>query len=99
FAEALEGTGSRLSLFTFAASAPRASSAAGRNYPELMPVDGNLATIRSRINAYAAGGGTNWDRGIHQVAQDRQSFDLAIVITDGMATYSGSPATGPGSTT
>ncbi len=99
FAETLEGTGSRLSLFTFAQKAPRSTSAAGRNYPELMPVDGNLATIRSRINAYSASGGTNWDRGIHQVAQDGQSFDLAIVITDGMATYSGSPVTGPGSHT
>ncbi|PYF99680.1 conserved repeat domain-containing protein [Georgenia satyanarayanai] len=99
FAEALEGTGSRLSLFTFAQNAPRSSSAAGRNYPELMPVDGNLATIRSRISSYTASGGTNWDRGIHQVAQDGQSFDLAIVITDGMATYSGSPAAGPGNVT
>ncbi|MCM3660802.1 hypothetical protein M3148_07300 [Georgenia satyanarayanai] len=99
FAESLEGTGSRLSLFTFAASAPRSTGASGRNYPQLMPVDGNLATIRSRINAYTAAGGTNWDRGIHQVAQDRQPFDLAIIITDGLATYSGSPATGPGSTT
>jgi hypothetical protein len=99
FAEALEGTGSRLSLFTFAQNAPRSTNAAGRNYPELMPVDGNLTTIRSRINDYSASGGTNWDRGIHQVAQDGQSFDLAIVVTDGLATYSGPRADGPGSVT
>ncbi|QDB80219.1 VWA domain-containing protein [Georgenia wutianyii] len=99
FAEALQGTGSRIALFTFAETAPRANGSSGQNYPTLLPVDGNLATIRDRINAYSAGGGTNWDRGIHQVAQNGQQFDLAIVVTDGQATYSGNPATGPGSFT
>lgn len=99
FAEALEGTGSRLALFTFADYAPRNSTSTGQNYPTLLPVDGNLGTIRSRINGYAAGGGTNWDRGIHQVAQNSQHFDLAIVVTDGLATFSGTSAAGPGNFT
>lgn len=98
FAEAMEGTGSRLALFTFADSAPRSNGTSGRNYP-LTPVDGNLGTIRHRINGYAADGGTNWDRGIHQVAQSSQDFDLAIVITDGLATFSGARAGGPGNVT
>lgn len=101
FAEALEGTGSRLALFTFASTAPRSSNTEGRNYPTLLPVDGNLHTIRQRINGYQAGGGTNWDRGIAQVAENGQRFDLAIVITDGLATFygTGTNPSGPGSFT
>ena len=101
FAEALEGTGSRLALFTFASTAPRNTSPSGRNYPDLLPIDGNLSTIRQRINGYQAEGGTNWDRGIAQVAENGQRFDLAIVITDGLATFygTGTNPSGPGSFT
>ncbi len=101
FAEALEGTGSRLALFTFASTAPRNTSPSGRNYPDLLPIDGNLSTIRQRINGYQAEGGTNWDRGIAQVAENGQRFDIAIVITDGLATFygTGNNPAGPGSFT
>ena len=36
------------------------------------------------------GGGTNWDRGIYQVAQSTSTFDVAVVITDGNPTFYGS---------
>src|SRR5690606_39605234 len=98
FAEALVGTGSRLALYTFASNAPRSNDATGMNYP-LMTVDGNLDTIRDRINGYRVSGYTNWDRGIHQVATSSDDYDLAIVITDGLATVYGSPAAGSGFST
>ncbi|QDB79983.1 VWA domain-containing protein [Georgenia wutianyii] len=98
FAESLEGTGSRLALYTFATHAPRSADATGTNYP-LTDVDRNLQTIRSRINAYEAGGGTNWDRGIYQVATSADTYDVAIVVTDGLSTFFGPDAEGSGSST
>lgn len=99
FVDALQGTGSRIALFTFADTAPRSTTVSGQNYPDLIAVDGNRSRIHGRIDGYSAEGGTNWDRGIHQVAADKQDFDLAIVITDGLATFSGSPTSGPGNYT
>lgn len=86
---ALYGTGSSIALYTFAEDAPRNNDASGQNYAS-MPIDdgNNLATIESRIDAYSANGGTNWDEGIYQVAADAAGYDLAIVITDGRPTYS-----------
>src|SRR5699024_3939294 len=78
---------------------PRSTTVSGQNYPDLIAVDGNRSRIHGRIDGYSAEGGTNWDRGIHQVAADKQDFDLAIVITDGLATFSGSPTSGPGNYT
>ncbi|MEI2643983.1 MAG: DUF5979 domain-containing protein [Candidatus Nanopelagicales bacterium] len=46
-----------------------------------------------------AGGGTNWDQGIYQVAQSNEKYDVAIVLTDGSPTYYGKPAAGPGGST
>ena len=46
-----------------------------------------------------AAGGTNWDRGINQVAQSASAFDVLVVITDGNPTFYGDPVQGPGSRT
>ncbi|GGF40083.1 hypothetical protein GCM10010922_14290 [Microbacterium sorbitolivorans] len=98
--DSLAGSGSSVALFTFAASAPRNSNGDGRNWGSLAIDQGNnLDTIKNRIDAYATGGATNWDRGIWQVAASSTDFDLAIMVTDGMPTYSGSPASGPGDST
>jgi len=103
FTEALHGTGSSLALYTFASTAPRNTGNSGRNWP-LTPVDGNVETITSRINDYQAEGGTNWDRGIHQVATSNGNYDLAVVVTDGLPTFYGTSSglgnpSGPGSFT
>src|SRR5690625_3875831 len=74
FTQALEGTGSSIALYTFATTAPRNNGNSGRNYA-LMPIDGNVQTITNRINNYVADGGTNWDRGIYQVAQSNNDYD------------------------
>jgi len=94
--DALAGTGSSMALYTFADSAPRPGSP---NYAS-MPIDqgGNAATIKSRIDAYSASGGTNWDAGLYQVALANAGYDLAIVITDGLPTFYGSSG-GDGQTT
>lgn len=86
--DALAGTGSSLALYTFASTAPRGSGATGQNYAAMaIDAGSNRQTIKNRIDGYATGGGTNWDQGIWQVANDSASYDLAIVVTDGLATY------------
>lgn len=100
--DALAGTGSALALYTFATTAPRNNTPGGQNY-DLMPIDegNNLQTIKDRIDAYQAEGGTNWDRGIYQAAQSSANYDLAVVVTDGLPTFygpGGNPS-GPGSST
>lgn len=86
--ESLHGTGSSVALYTFARDAPRNQGSSGRNY-ESMAIDSgdNLDTITDRIDDYEAGGGTNWDEGIGQVAADDADYDLSVVITDGLPTF------------
>lgn len=102
FVNALAGTNSSVALFTFAQNAPRTNGSGGQNYP-LMAIDAgnNQQTINNRIDAYSSGGGTNWDSGLYQVAQSSTDFDLAVVVTDGNATYyrNGSSVGGNGNTT
>ena len=50
------------------------------------------------IDGLTASGGTNWDRGIYQVAESGSHFDVAIIITDGNPTYYGNQE-GPGNYT
>ncbi|WP_211977827.1 hypothetical protein [Brevibacterium sp. W7.2] len=87
--DALKGTNSSMALYTFASNAPRDSTDSGRNWPSMSIDPGdNANTIKSRIDAYAAGGGTNWDSGLWQVANANEQYDLAVVVTDGLPTYS-----------
>jgi LPXTG-motif cell wall-anchored protein len=59
-------------------------------------------TVKNKINAVAKpggnAGGTNWDRGLYQVAQSSDQFDVVMVITDGNPTFYSS-AEGPGNRT
>lgn len=98
--DALAGSGSSVALFTFADTAPRNSNNDGRNWGSLAIDQGtNQQTIKGRIDAYATGGGTNWDRGIWQAAASSTHFDLAIMVTDGLPTVAGADSSGPGSST
>lgn len=88
--DALAGTGSTMSLFTFATTAPRNNTSTGRNYgPMAIDSGNNATTIKNRINGYQAEGGTNWDRGLWQVAGSGNDYDLAVVVTDGQPTFYG----------
>ncbi|MBK0420490.1 VWA domain-containing protein [Leucobacter sp. CSA2] len=80
------GTGSRLSLFSFADTGPAAKNGLGA--PTLQPLESasQIEAFRARYQGWVAEGGRNWARGISQVADaNTQSnhFDYAVVITDG----------------
>lgn len=96
FVDSLTGTPSQVSLFTFADRAPAAT---GANLG-LTPVStaAGATLVKNRIATYTAGGSTNWDRGIYQVANAPTTFDVAVVITDGNPTVYGA-AEGPGNRT
>lgn len=103
--DSLKGTGSSVALFTFGTYAPMSSGAEGRNYP-LVQVDqgSNASLLKAAIDGYGLGsssgsGGTNWDEGIYAVAKANEGFDLAVVVTDGLPTFSGPNADGPGNST
>lgn len=99
FVDALTGTPSRLSLFSFSALSP--ASGATANYPEHRPVSttADAAAFKSLYAGWAVGGGTNWDRGIAAAAEASEAYDLAIIITDGNPTYYSDPTQGNGSYT
>jgi uncharacterized repeat protein (TIGR01451 family) len=92
---ALEGTNSRVGVYTFASNAP--ATAGGNLAITQVATAGGADIVRSHINGFTTPtGGTNWDRGIGQVPTG--TFDVAIVITDGNPTFYGN-AEGPGSFT
>ena len=104
FVNALTGTPSTMSLFTFATSSP-AAGATNINRPALSPVStaAGAAVVSGWVNAWAlpggAGGGTNWDQAFAAVAGAPEIYDVVVVITDGNPTYYGNPTQGPGSRT
>jgi len=91
---ALAGTNSQIAIFTFATNAP---AAPGANLPAT-PVStaAGAATVNAAIDALPTPeGGTNWDRGLYQVAASGTAFDTAVVVTDGNPTFYGN-GEGPG---
>ncbi|MFF3065816.1 VWA domain-containing protein [Oerskovia sp. NPDC057915] len=96
FVASLTGTPSNMGLFTFSSLAPAANNPNLALTPVSTPESAQVVT--DRINSYTAVGGTNWDRGIYQVATDPQTYDVAVVITDGNPTFYGNQE-GPGNFT
>ncbi|MBE4694669.1 hypothetical protein HGI16_08125 [Brevibacterium casei] len=87
--DALKGTSSSMALYTFSNDSPRSNTDDGRNWPSMSIDPGSTPeTIKSRIDAYATGGGTNWDSAMWEVANTADPYDLVVVVTDGMPTYS-----------
>ncbi|WP_453983860.1 DUF7507 domain-containing protein [Brevibacterium casei] len=87
--DALKGTNSSMALYTFSDNSPRNDTDDGRNWPSMSIDPGNNAdTIKKRIDAYNTGGGTNWDSAMWQAANVADPYDLVVVVTDGMPTYS-----------
>lgn len=96
--QALKGTGSSVAIFTYSDTAPASNNAD----LALTKIDQgqNFQTITNKINSYTAGGGTNWDAGIYRAAESSTTFDLAIMVTDGMPTFYGAGSnSGSGTTT
>ena len=92
-------TPSEVALFTFASDAPaNATNNQNRPLTSVSSPEG-VTTVNSRINGVTTGGGTNWDRGLAQVAEATAGFDIAVVVTDGEPTFYNSPFEGPGNFT
>ncbi|HOQ53005.1 MAG TPA: hypothetical protein PLF56_05265, partial [Micropruina sp.] len=96
---ALQGTPSRMSLFSFSRVSPAIN--ATQNYPALTSVStaAQAADFKSRYAGWTAGGGTNWDRGLAVVANAADTPDLTVIITDGSPTFYNDPQEGPGTFT
>ncbi|MET4158896.1 hypothetical protein [Agromyces sp. PvR057] len=93
--QALEGTPSRVGLFTFGPTAPQ-SGANNINRPiTAVSTSAGVSTVSGWINGLTSTGSTNWDRGIYQVATSAASYDVAIILTDGNPTVYGTE-TDPG---
>ncbi|MGU3647046.1 VWA domain-containing protein [Microbacterium sp. C23T] len=100
FVDALQGTPSRMSLFSFSWQTPGAG--ASQNYPDLVSVStaGQGTTFKNRYSGWTSSGGTNWDRGLGVAASSNtgdNKFDVAVVITDGNPTTYNQPYQGSGS--
>ncbi|KRA25639.1 hypothetical protein ASD65_15345 [Microbacterium sp. Root61] len=100
FVNSLQGTPSRMSLFSFSWQTP--ASQAGPNVANLTSV-ATAAQGTAFKNLYAnwdSDGGTNWDRGLGIAAESNTAnnkFDVAVIITDGNPTTYNQPYQGSGS--
>ena len=96
--DALVGTPSRMSLYSFSTLSPGVN--ASQNYPALTSVStaAQAAAFKARYAGWGSLGGTNWDRGLYAAAVGDRA-DVVVVITDGSPTFYSSPAEGPGTFT
>ncbi|KAA9147114.1 VWA domain-containing protein, partial [Microbacterium lushaniae] len=99
FVDSLQGTPSRMSLFSFSTVTP--AEGANANFPSLTSVATatQADAFKSRYAGWTAVGGTNWDRGLGVAAAANtaaNNFDLAVIITDGDPTLYNQPYQGPG---
>lgn len=100
FTDALVGTQSRMSLFSFSWGTP--ADGASQNYPALVPVStqAQANAFKARYASWTASGGTNWDRGLGAAAFANtvgNQYEIAVIITDGNPTNYAEPRLGTGS--
>ncbi|WP_431931646.1 VWA domain-containing protein [Micromonospora sp. RP3T] len=94
FVDALTGTPSQVALYTFATDASAVLN------PIPVSDQSGANTVKAAINGLTAGGTTNWDQGLWQIAAAPYDYDAVIVLTDGNPTvYGPPPAQGTGSFT
>ncbi|MFD0197857.1 prealbumin-like fold domain-containing protein [Streptomyces albidoflavus] len=98
FTDALAGTPSRLSLFSFDRNSP---STGTENHPEPTSVSTQAGAdaFKSLYADWDLGSGTNWDQGLYAVAKAPNRYDLTVVLTDGNPTRFSKPIEGDGSRT
>ncbi|MEW1787932.1 hypothetical protein AB0391_14750 [Streptomyces albidoflavus] len=98
FTDALAGTPSRLSLFSFDRNSP---STGTENHPEPTSVSTQAGAdaFKSLYADWDLGSGTNWDQGLYAVAKAPTRYDLTVVLTDGNPTRFSKPFEGDGSRT
>lgn len=114
FVDALTGTDSSVSLYTFSTGSPATVWSGGNTTNVIVPnhpVQQSVSTpqgantVKSWYSdpsdntaTFTPSGGTNWDRGLYAPVQSGNSYEVAIVFTDGNPTFYGN-AQGPGSST
>lgn len=96
FVDALTGTPSKISLHTFASSAPAQNSEGSTSNNATMPLTpvaqkADAEKLKSKIDGFGKskdsnGRGTNWDRGLAQVGTN---YDVVLFLTDGDPTFYG----------
>ncbi|MBD8061602.1 DUF7927 domain-containing protein [Oceanitalea stevensii] len=91
FINAITGTPSQVALYTFGSAAPAAGPTNGGLPLTSVATPGSAQQIINRINGYqrtpSGGGGTNWDRAFHQVAESGVQYDVVLFLTDGQPTF------------
>ncbi|QAY69451.1 DUF11 domain-containing protein [Xylanimonas protaetiae] len=98
FVDALTGTPSRMSLFSFSRVSPAAGTQnATAHHPISRTAD--AAEFKALYAGWALDNATNWDRGIAAAAEANEHYDVAVVITDGNPTLYSDPAQNNGTYT
>src|SRR5690625_3995884 len=91
FIDALTGTPSQVALYSFASAAPAQGPTNGGLPLTSVATPEGAALLQAQINGFAqtpsGGGGTNWDRAFHQVAESGEEFDVVLFLTDGQPTF------------
>lgn len=92
FVDAFRGTPTQMSLFSFSTVSPGVNAT---NAPALLPVTttAQAAAFKAQYGGWTYGGGTNWDRGLAAAANSGNTYDIAVLLTDGNPTTTG---TSPG---
>lgn len=88
FVDAFSGTPATFSLFSFATVSPGGGAS---NHPTPLPVatDDEATAVKAQYANWASGGGTNWQQGFAAAANSGNSYDLAVLLTDGNPTVMG----------
>src|SRR5690606_38833093 len=86
FVDALAGTPSTISLFTFGTTAPAPGANNGSLLNQSALNNAHIAALNAKINGLSVPSGsyTNWDAGLWQLRNG--GYDQVIVITDGNPT-------------
>ncbi|MEE6274420.1 vWA domain-containing protein [Georgenia sp. MJ206] len=105
FVDALSGTASQIAVYTFAGTAPATGPANSPLPSTSVSSAAGAAAVTGKINSLTDtlvhdDGGTNWDRGLHQVAESGETYDVVLFLTDGSpTTYRDQDGTGSDTTT
>ncbi|WP_082561813.1 SpaA isopeptide-forming pilin-related protein [Microbacterium sp. Root61] len=102
FVDALQGTPSTLAMWTFATNAPANGANNGSLGLTSVSTPAGATIVKNKISGLTQPGGdqggTNWDQGLWQVANDAANkVDVLLMLTDGTPTFYGPSADGPGS--
>lgn len=112
--DALTGTNSTVSLYTFSTGSPATEWDDGNTNNVLVPNHPEQQSVSTPAGAsvvkawysnpngtanFTPSGGTNWDRGLWSVPASGNDYDVAVILTDGNPTFYNQPQQGTGSDT